>query len=45
MTFMFVQLDEVQNINLIMCLKWLQEQVMNEYLHVVSTHKCKAAYY
>ncbi len=40
MMFMFVQLDEVQNINLIMYLKWLQEQVMNEYLPIKGLQEC-----
>jgi hypothetical protein len=31
MMFMFVQVDELQNINLIIYLKWLQERVMDEY--------------
>jgi hypothetical protein len=31
MMFVFVQLDELQNINLIIYLKWLQERVMDEY--------------
>jgi hypothetical protein len=31
MMFIFVQLDELQSINLIIYLKWLQERVMDEY--------------